>query len=433
MAKRNEKKIVNLPTDKIIVEDRQRTDMGNIDELAVSIAAKGLIQPITITPDYRLLAGGRRLAATKLAELPTIDCIIRPTEDKLDEREIELFENIHRKDLEWPEQAIATQQIHTLMQEKHGDEWTQRATAKLLGKSIGGINDSIQLAEAMAVLPALANLPTADAARKKVNRISKDAHIRRSISEAPAGSLSKFATDDYLVRDAVEGLSQASDRIASFAEVDPPYGIDLTEKRATRNKEYDTSIAIDTYHEIPGNVYPGFIKSVALQVYRILKDNTFCVWWYGPTWHCMVKDALESVGFHVDDIPAIWYKVDSPSTTNNPNVYLSRAYEPFFICRKGNPRIRNLARPNVFAFAGVPPSQRIHATERPVELMREILQTLAFPKYRILVPFLGSGNTLIAAYYESMSGWGYDLSQIHKDRFLARIDEQFPGGVEDDN
>jgi ParB family chromosome partitioning protein len=52
--------------DRIRVGERHRRDMGDIDSLAASIEDLGLLHPITVDQDGRLLAGARRLAAFKL-------------------------------------------------------------------------------------------------------------------------------------------------------------------------------------------------------------------------------------------------------------------------------------------------------------------------------------------------------------------------------
>lgn len=62
-----------LPLDSIREGDRVRTDLGNIKELADSIAAVGLLHPVVITGKRQLVAGGRRLAAARSlgwAEVP---------------------------------------------------------------------------------------------------------------------------------------------------------------------------------------------------------------------------------------------------------------------------------------------------------------------------------------------------------------------------
>ena len=55
-----------MPIDDIIVGERNRSDMGDIEGLAASIDDIGLLNPITVDEGGRLLAGGRRLAACKL-------------------------------------------------------------------------------------------------------------------------------------------------------------------------------------------------------------------------------------------------------------------------------------------------------------------------------------------------------------------------------
>ena len=60
------------PIHSIIVGEGHRCDMGDVDGLASSIAALGLLQPIVISPDGRLLAGARRLRACRQLGWTTI-------------------------------------------------------------------------------------------------------------------------------------------------------------------------------------------------------------------------------------------------------------------------------------------------------------------------------------------------------------------------
>ena len=47
--------------------------------------------------------------------------------------------------------------------------------------------------------------------------------------------------------------------------------------------------------------------------------------------------------------------------------------------------------------------------------------TFAFQGSRVLIPFLGSGNGLLAAEQLNMEGLGYDLSKAHRDSFLIKL------------
>jgi ParB-like nuclease domain len=66
-----------LPLDDIIVGERHRRDMGDVDGLAANMADVGLLHPIVVTPDGVLMCGERRLRAAKLLGWKKIPVTIR--------------------------------------------------------------------------------------------------------------------------------------------------------------------------------------------------------------------------------------------------------------------------------------------------------------------------------------------------------------------
>lgn len=64
-AQPKEAGVLQYPIDKIVAVDRHRAELGDIELLAASIAAVGLLHPIVVTPSGRLVAGFRRLAACR--------------------------------------------------------------------------------------------------------------------------------------------------------------------------------------------------------------------------------------------------------------------------------------------------------------------------------------------------------------------------------
>src|SRR5690242_2590888 len=62
-----------LPLASITVGHRHRRDHGDLDSLAASIDAVGLLQPVVVTPDGRLVAGQRRLEAVRRLGWSSID------------------------------------------------------------------------------------------------------------------------------------------------------------------------------------------------------------------------------------------------------------------------------------------------------------------------------------------------------------------------
>jgi ParB family transcriptional regulator, chromosome partitioning protein len=86
-----------------------RDDMGNLDELALSIKSRGLIEPIivrSVNSNFEVIAGNRRYYAFKHLGIHEIPAIIIDASDK-EAFEISLDENIHRKSLDPMEEAKA--------------------------------------------------------------------------------------------------------------------------------------------------------------------------------------------------------------------------------------------------------------------------------------------------------------------------------------
>jgi ParB family chromosome partitioning protein len=91
-------------------QPRQAFDDDRLAELAESIRARGVLQPIVVRPlaggGFELVAGERRLRAAKIAELETIPALVRDTED-WERLELALAENMARQDLNAVEAARA--------------------------------------------------------------------------------------------------------------------------------------------------------------------------------------------------------------------------------------------------------------------------------------------------------------------------------------
>lgn len=107
-----------------------------------------------------------------------------------------------------------------------------------------------------------------------------------------------------------------------------------------------------------------------------------------------------------------------------PNIYLANSYEMFFYGMKGNGEIVKKGRSNIFHFSPVTPTKKIHQTERPIEMMEEILMTFVEPGSKVCVPFLGSGNTILAADNVKMTAFGWELTKEYKDGFTLRVSEK---------
>lgn len=399
---------------KVIVKNRYRHDKGPIEEMADSLKRLGLINPITLDEDGNLLAGERRiLGALKLGWKSIPARVVKRGTDPLD---VERDENVVRKDFTWQELTVLEKAIYD-RQVKAG-KWSVRDQAALRATPKSTVHERIQLAEAIELIPELAQHETQADAWKAFKKLEEAAVIKhmeantpQHIKQAPI-----WAEEHYRIGDALQELAKTGDGLADFAELDPPYAIDFNDRKG-RNADQDK---VETYDEMDVEEYPAILETLATNVFRILKPDSFAVFWYGLQWHDTLYRTLIKAGFSVNPIPAIWYKGQS-GQTNQPDIMFASCYEPFFLARKGSPRLARAGRSNVFHFPPVAPSRKIHLTEKPIELLKEIMGTILFPGSTVLVPFLGSGVSLRAAYSLGHTGFGWDLSEVHKKRFLKLV------------
>ncbi|MCD6395980.1 MAG: ParB N-terminal domain-containing protein, partial [Spirochaetaceae bacterium] len=82
----------------IQIKKRIRKDIGNINELAESMKLHGLMNPIVINKENELIAGYRRLASAKKLGWNKIEVTVVDAPEKINKLEMEIEENLYRKD-----------------------------------------------------------------------------------------------------------------------------------------------------------------------------------------------------------------------------------------------------------------------------------------------------------------------------------------------
>ncbi|PZO79611.1 MAG: chromosome partitioning protein ParB [Sphingomonas hengshuiensis] len=167
-------------------QPRRFFDEAALDELAESISARGVIQPIVVRPHgkgYQIVAGERRWRAAQRARLHEVPVVVREFTDA-ETMEIALVENIQRRDLTAIEEAEGYRRLI--------DEFghTQEALANLVAKSRSHVTNLLRLLElpkpiqdmvgdqrlSMGHARALINVPGAETIAEKV--VAKGLSVR---------------------------------------------------------------------------------------------------------------------------------------------------------------------------------------------------------------------------------------------------------------
>ena len=185
----------------------------SIDELADSIARRGVLQPILLRPHgdgFEIVAGERRWRAAQRARLHTIPAMVREINDST-AAELALIENVQREDLNAIEEAEGYRQLV----ERHGH--TQEGVAKLVHKSRSHVANLLRLLE----------LP----------EFVRQSLLRGDISMGHARAVASAPDPEELIRQVIaKGLSvrQAEERARA---VKPGAGSDIARGSARREAE----------------------------------------------------------------------------------------------------------------------------------------------------------------------------------------------------
>lgn len=431
-----------IQVSEIIVEDRAREDYGDIDELKQSIKENGIIEPVVVEnreQNYRLIAGGRRIKAAKAVDIEEVPAIIHDRLTRKDRKTLELSENLHRKDLTWQEEVKMKKELNKLQVEKYGekggsnqykegDGWSKADTARMLAESKMNTSRDIQIAEAIEKFPELQECDTKHNAQKTLKKMAENAdkerrrqEIEQKERESPEGKKKQQLIDSFIMGDFFKNVGDIPDNTIDICEVDWPYGIDFQNTRKTDTKHGELNANLDEYNEVEQESYPDFVQNVLTECYRILKPGGWIILWFAWDHFELVSTIMKSVGFKGNNIPGLWTK--NNGQTRQPKYYLASAHEPFFYGRKGKSVIENQGRTNVFKSSKIPRSRKIHDSERPIDLIEDILGTFGSAGDKVCVPFLGGGNTLLAANNLYMDGFGFELSDKYKNGYTVRVED----------
>lgn len=418
---------------------RARQEFGRLDELAQSMKEVGVITPISVMEvekgKYKLLAGERRCMAAKqigLLEIPAL--IYKKKLDKYNSEVIELYENVHRKDLEWWERIKMVKRIHETYEKLYGTKitshapgWGKKDTAKVLGVDSGAVTKDLQMAGMLERFPELKSVKTRDEARKILTTAGRDMlrrdrakSIEEKMAATPIDKARKKLIDSFIISDVLEGLAKVESSSIDIVELDPPFGIELD-----KTKKDEFKLGTRDYDEISKKDYPAFLEAIVSECYRIMANDSWLLLWGAlDKWFLLISRLLKKQGF-VFGIPAIWTK--GTGQTRSQQYYLASSYEQLIYARKGHPSIVKQGRSNDFRFKPIPPTYKIHPTEKPIQLYQEILGVFAWEGARLCSPLLGSGNVILAASNLNLDCFGFDLSQTYKDAYALKVHDGQPG------
>lgn len=454
----------------IEVRDRAREELGDINGMIQNIREVGLLQPLCVTEEdvsapykVRLIAGGRRLRAITLLVqskelLDNIPCLMFTNVTEHTYKWIELSENLFRKAFTMREEVRLKAQVYKLGQEIYGKAdgsgkgFSMTDAATLLGMSQSNLSKDITTNKQLRALESVgvdtSQIKSKDDVKKLVKNLTKTAVRNIAVNKINTnhGTLEgklKNVLSSYIIGDCLEGMKKLPLGTFNFAEIDPPYAIELQKNK----KSFSSNYAL--YNEVDVAEYPAFMHAMLNTVYDRLANNSFAILWHSDKWapmlafiakggslkgataiaDCLINDrSIDAVDLHYEgplfsDV-RFGYWVKPSGASMRPEENLAMCHESFMILKKGRPLLNMPGAGNTFIFNPVQPNVKVHPTERPADMIAKILAIFCKAGSNVLVPFAGSGRTLIEAYKMSMTGVGFDLTPQYRDSFIVAANKE---------
>jgi len=322
-----------------IPKDRQRKRLKKIEDLADSIKRNGLLHPIVVTRERKLVAGERRFNAFKLLKIKEIPVHYLDELNSYEAEAIELEENIKRVDLTWEESCLAAARYHRL-REKGEENWTKKATADAIGLSPQHISKLLQVAEAILVKNKNVLAATSIEAAWRVVRRVQERAVRteaaqiKYIAKPENGEeeeKDKIETNIF-VGDFIKWVSEYEGRRFNFVHCDFPYGI----KQGTT--KYQGSETWDKYEDSL-ETYDLLLNTLVENKEKLFFPSAHLIFWFSMNHYAFTMEKLSRNGFEVNPFPLIWDKNNTgiiPDVQRGPR----RVYETAFHASLGDRKIR---------------------------------------------------------------------------------------------
>lgn len=166
---------------------------------------------------------------------------------------------------------------------------------------------------------------------------------------------------------------------------DPPYNINYASNRRVKNAKYKPLANDNT-----GDWIPEFAR----EAYRVLKNDRHLYCFCRHDTYPQFIQALQDAGFTLKRT-LIWVK------NNHGSGDLTGDYAPqdewIIFCHKGRRKLFNGRSPNVLFYSKLSTKNQRHSTEKPVKLLKFLIEKSTQEGELVLDPFSGSGSTMYAA------------------------------------
>lgn len=410
-------------------QSRQRKEVS-VEDLLESIPRLGLLVPLIVTAEpgpngelYKLLAGERRYTACTKLFLSPVPVRLLSDLPPLEQRLVELEENLRRKDLGWQDQCQAIASIHDVLAEGNPD-WSYARTAERIGYAKEWIRRCSRIAKELH----RDNIRSMDTATRAYNMISREdervaddaiskilhsaneaasdaiddilAEVKKPASDAspdapilppiPASPRVTPADESILQQSFLEWAPTYSGEPFNLIHCDFPYGVNVFGGAWSGKQTWHN------YNDAP-DIYIDLIKCLCTNLDRIMSHSAHLVFWLSGD----IKIQAQTLQLFAElaptlafcNFPLMWLKSDNVGIMPDPKREPRRIYETALIASRED---RFLLKPVSNAIAAQTNKEH-HPHTKPEPVLKHFFQMFVDSNTRFLDPTCGGGSSLRAA------------------------------------
>ena len=206
--------------------------------------------------------------------------------------------------------------------------------------------------------------------------------------------------------DCLEVMKTFPDKCVDLVLTDPPYGMD-----------YQSSWRTDKYDKIDGDISLEWLPIFLSEAFRVMKDNTHIYLFCNDYAISDFRRELEKAGF-TPKRALVWIK--NNHTSGDLEGDYANKTEFIIWAHKGRRKLNGNRDTNVIHEKRQ--ATEYHPTQKPVDLMRYLIEKSTTDSDTILDPFLGSGTTAVACKQLKRNFIGIEISKDYCNIAQKRLD-----------
>jgi DNA modification methylase len=390
--------------------------LSDYSALKNDIVTHGIKVALHILPDKTVICGHQRLRVAKELGLKTVPCEIEDLKNDAEIQEWAIKDNLLRRQLTTEQRYLLyakLSEIYEIGRGKPLKEWSRDKTGHVVkpeDATVASSGDVLErtaketgesprtIASARAYQHAIKDDPELKK-KSSVTWVIKE-HRRREERKERERAVINIELKNLVCGDALAEIKKLKKESIDCVIIDPPYGIEYHPMRYEK--------VLDDNKEI----FP-YMRKVGAELFRIMKKDShlycFCGW---KDSYCLTYSALETAGFDIDGL-IVWVKNQRGVQVDFSKKY-AHFHEFIIYATKGERHLNNSMSRDVLEFDKV--KDGYVATQKPVPLLKYLVENSTVKGEVVLDCFAGSGSALVAA--EEL---GRNWIGIEKDKQLCDV------------